>query len=55
MPSVAIFVAIAVALFIAVFLPIFAFQNQTKDARGEARERRMREHQMHARLLRLDL
>lgn len=47
----AIFVSIFVALFVAIVLPL----SGTRQAQDRARERRMAEHRMNARLLRLDI
>jgi hypothetical protein len=54
----AIFVAIYLALFVAIFLlfhPLIMSGEQWKAAQDKARARRMAEHRMNARLLRLDI
>jgi len=51
----AIFVAIFVAILIAIFLPIILSGKQWKAAQDRARARRMAEHRMNARLLRLNI
>jgi len=51
----AIFVAIFVALFVAIFLPLILSGEQWRAAHDRARERRMAEHRMNARLLRLNI
>jgi hypothetical protein len=48
-------VAIFVALCIAIFLPFFMSGEQLGAAQERARARRMAEHRMNARLLRLNL
>jgi cbb3-type cytochrome oxidase subunit 3 len=48
-------VAIFVALFVAIFLSFFMSGKQWRAARDRARARRMAEHKMNARLLRLNL
>jgi hypothetical protein len=48
-------VAIFVALFVAIFLPFFMSGKQWRAAQDRARARRMAEHKMNARLLRLNL
>jgi hypothetical protein len=48
-------VAIFVALFVAIFLPIFLSAKQWRAAEDRARARRMAEHRMNARLLRLNI
>ncbi len=53
--SVAIFVAIFFALFVAIFLPLILSGEQWRAAQDRARARRMADHRMNARLLRLDL
>jgi uncharacterized protein YpmB len=52
---VALFVAIFVALFVAIFLPFSMSGKQWRAAQDRARARRMAEHKMNARLLRLNL
>lgn len=49
------FVAIFVALFVAIFLPFILSGKQWRAAEDRARARRMAEHRMNARLLRLDI
>jgi uncharacterized protein YpmB len=49
------FVAIFVAVFVCIFLSIFAAFDQSEKRRNEAREKRLAEHRMNARLLRLDI
>ena len=51
----AIFVAIFVALFVAIFLPLIMSGKQWRAAQDKARARRMAEHRMNARLLRLNI
>jgi hypothetical protein len=51
---VAIFVAIFVAI-VAGFLPLILSGKAWTEAQDRARERRMREHKMNARLLRLNI
>ena len=51
----ALFLAIFLALFIAIFLPLILSGKQWKEAQDRARERRMAEHRMNARLLRLNI
>jgi hypothetical protein len=53
--AAATLVAIFVALFVAIFLPFIMSGKQWRAAEEMARERRMAEHRMHARLLRLDI
>jgi hypothetical protein len=48
-------VAIFVALFVAIFLPLMMSGKQWREAQERARARRMAEHKMNARLLRLNL
>jgi hypothetical protein len=48
-------VAIFLALFVAIFLPLIMSGKQWRAAQDRARERRMAEHRMNARLLRLDI
>lgn len=43
------------ALFIAIFLPLFLSGKEWREAQERVRERRMAEHRMNARLLRLDI
>ena len=52
--AVVIFVALFVAIFL-VFLPLIMSGKQWRAAQERARERRMAEHRMNARLLRLNL
>ena len=49
------FVAIFVALFVSMFFLIFAAFDQSEKRRREARDKRLAEHRMNARLLRLDI
>ena len=49
------FVAIFVAVFVCIFLSIFAAFDQSEKRRNEARDKRLAEHRMNARLLRLDI
>jgi hypothetical protein len=51
----AIFVAISVAIFVAIFLPLILSGEQWRAAQDRARARRMAEHRMNARLLRLNI
>jgi hypothetical protein len=51
----AIFVAIFLPLFVAIFLPLIMSGEQWKAAQDRARARRMAEHKMNARLLRLNI
>ena len=51
----AIFVAILVAIFVAIFLPLILSGKQWRAAQDRARARRMAEHRMNARLLRLNI
>lgn len=51
----ALFVALFVAIFVAIFLPLFLSGEQWRAAQDTARERRLAEHRMNARLLRLDI
>ena len=54
----AIFVAIFVALFVSmflIFLPVIMSGKQLRAAQDRARARRMAEHRMNARLLRLNI
>jgi hypothetical protein len=48
-------VAIFLALFVAVFLPVIMSGEQSRAAQDRARARRMAEHRMNARLLRLNI
>lgn len=48
-------VAIYVAIFVAIFLPFALSAMQGRAAQEKARERRLAEHRMNARLLRLNL
>jgi len=52
---VAVFMAVFVAMFLAVFLPLIVFGTQWRAAEDKARARRMAEHRMNARLLRLNI
>jgi hypothetical protein len=51
----AIFVAIYLALFVAIFLPLIMSGEQWRTAKDRAHARRMAEHRMNARLLRLNI
>ena len=51
----AILVAILVAILIAILLPLILSGEQWRAARDRARVRRMAEHRMNARLLRLNI
>ena len=51
----AIFVAIYLALFVAIFLPLIMSGKQWRAAQDRVRARRMAEHRMNARLLRLNI
>ena len=51
----AIFVAIFFALFVAIVLPLIMSGKQWRAAQEKARARRMAEHRMNARLLRLNI
>jgi hypothetical protein len=51
----AIFVAIFVAISVAIFLPLILSGKQWRAAQDRARARRMAEHRMNARLLRLNI
>ena len=51
----AIFVAIFVGIFVAIFLPLILSGEQWRAAQDKARARRMAEHRMNARLLRLNI
>jgi hypothetical protein len=53
--GVAIFVAIYLALFVAIFSALIMSGKQWRAAEERARARRMAEHRMNARLLRLDI
>ncbi len=48
-------VAILVSIFVAVFLPLILSGKQWTEEQDRARERRLAEHRMNARLLRLDI
>ena len=48
-------VAAVVATFVAIFLPMILWGQQWKAEQDRARERRMAEHRMNARLLRLNI
>ena len=47
--------AIFIALFVAIYLPFMLSGKEWRAAEDRARERRMAEHRMNARLLRLDI
>jgi len=47
--------AILTAIFVAIFLPLILSRKQWREAEDRARERRLAEHRMNARLLRLDI
>jgi hypothetical protein len=49
------FVAIIIPSFVAIFLPLIMSGKQWRAAQDRARARRMAEHRMNARLLRLDI
>ena len=51
----AILVAIFVAVFVAIFLPMILSGKEWRAAEDRARARRMAEHRMNARLLRLNI
>jgi hypothetical protein len=51
----AIFVAIFVAVFVAILLPFILSGQEWRAAQEKARARRMAEHRMNARLLRLNI
>jgi len=51
----AIFAAMFVAIFVAIFLPLFLSGKQWRAEQDRARARRMAEHRMNARLLRLNI
>ena len=48
-------VAIFVTIFVAIFLPLILSGKEWRAAQDRARARRMAEHRMNARLLRLDI
>jgi uncharacterized protein YpmB len=52
---VAIFTAIFVSVFVSFFCLILAAFDQSETRRSAARDRRLAEHRMNARLLRLDI
>jgi hypothetical protein len=52
---IAIFAGIFVAMFFAIFLPLILPEKQRRAAQDSARARRMAEHRMNARLLRLNI
>jgi len=52
---VAIFVAVFVSTFVTMFLSIFVAFDQSEKRRKEARDKRLAEHRMNARLLRFDI
>jgi hypothetical protein len=49
------FVALFVPIFVALFLPFMLSGKQWREEQDRARARRMAEHRMNARLLRLDI
>ena len=49
------FLAIFVAIFVAIFLPLILSGKQWRAEQDRARDRRMAEHRMNARLLRLNI
>jgi hypothetical protein len=49
------FIAIFVAVFVSMFFSIFAASDQSEKRRSEARDKRLAEHKMNARLLRLNI
>lgn len=51
----AIFVAIFVSMLVAIFLPLILSGKQWRAAQDKEHERRMAEHRMNARLLRLNI
>jgi hypothetical protein len=55
MQAVAIFIAIFAGLLVAIFLALFTSGKRWSAAQDKARARRMAEHRMNARLLRLDI
>lgn len=55
MQAIAIAVTISGALVIAVSVPLLLLTTQSKAAQAKARERRLAEHRMNARLLKLNL
>jgi len=52
---VPIFVAVFVCMFFSIFAALFAAFDQSEKRRNEARDRRLAEHKMNTRLLRLDI
>ncbi len=48
-------VAIFVAVFVAIFLPLILSGKEWRTSQDKARERRLAEHRMNARLLRFDI
>ena len=52
---VAIFIAIFVALFVPIFYSMIAAFDLSEKRKGAAQDRRMAEHRMNARLLRLNI
>jgi hypothetical protein len=48
-------VAIFISLFVAIFIPLILSGKQWREEQDRARARRMAEHRMNARLLRLDI
>ena len=55
MASIAIFIAVFMGIFVAVFIPLIVSGKRAKAAQEKARERRLAEAKMNARLLRLNL
>jgi hypothetical protein len=53
--SFALFVAVFFALFVAILLPLIMSGKEWRAAQDRARSRRMAEHRMNARLLRLNI
>ena len=53
--AIALFVAVLVSLFISIFLPFVMSGKQWRAAEDKARARRLAEHRMNARLLRLNI
>ena len=48
-------IAVFVAVFVCMFCSMFAAFDQSEKRRNEARDKRLAEHKMNARLLRLDI